>query len=397
MYEARQSPRYLTVIGSFGMAGLGPPTEVVPAWLGVGVVVLPLLLYELGAGIADDARTERWIRRAYALQTTAAFVYVTLFFAAVGYRTQVPIKGFAVMATMATMGVAAAVIVVRDLVRLSAGFVPSVPDPIRAAERLDDRWGPTAQGGSAKDVLAVIGWTPIALFAVCLAFTLAALWLMSEGPTGPHAWLTALFFGSGALVGLWMALERWTAFVPHSSLHGVQALVRGLGLVGFTAAITLFGLFWPNMHTGLRVVMVAAGVLGLFAGVLQLGRRVFGWKVGVTLVATREGILEHRRQSTVLYPWEAVQAVSLGEIHHNVSIFVALDGASPYQVLSGRVRDKKLARKLRWNRNFMGADLVIMAAMVDGRLPDLHQQIAAALDDPTTRAELPLAESLVHG
>src|SRR5262252_5535813 len=82
MYHGRSSLRWLVYLGTMGLAALAPGRDQLPVWLAVAAACAPIVLFELGAGLAMEASSWRWRHTGLRLQLAGGAVYVVLLAAA---------------------------------------------------------------------------------------------------------------------------------------------------------------------------------------------------------------------------------------------------------------------------------------------------------------------------
>lgn len=317
---------------------------------GFVLILAPIVLVLLGEWIADDASAVRWQRLGWGVAFAGALWHLALDAGCL----LLPWLGTQSGGTLAfSIGGALAGGVVMALVLRKAwrGLTsadPDAPEPDPAVAPPDERW----PGRIAREA-ALVGGTPIALLLVSLGLVVMAFVGMLHRPAALGTLLLcAGFFGLCGAVAVWMGLER-------------RALLLGQPA--------------PLAHLRPR------------------------WLRRAVALATREGLamveLRGARRAALVYPWEALTRVSVGEMYGNAAVFVdlrpdvvvrrcALGGAAP-------PREEWAPREARarsLQRMLTGADLAIMGVLTDEGPGVLVRQLESALTDPAARASLPGVE-----
>lgn len=318
--------------------------------IGFVLILAPILLVLLGEWIAEDASAVRWQRLGWGVAFAGAVWHLALDAGCLLLPWLGSTSG-GVLALSIGGALAGGVVMALVLRRALRGLTsedPDAPEPDPAVVPPDERW----PGRLAREA-ALVGGTPIALFLVSLGFVTMAFIGMLRRPAalGPLL-LGAGFFGLCGAVSVWMGLER-------------RALLLGQPA--------------PLSHLRPR------------------------WLRRAVALATREGLamveLRGARRAALVYPWEALTRVSIGEVYGNAAVFVqlrpdvvvrrcALGGAAPTRE-AWATREAR-ARSLQ--RVLTGADLAIMGVLTDEGPGVLARQLESALQDPSARAGLPSVE-----
>jgi hypothetical protein len=234
--------------------------------------------------------------------------------------------------------------------RALAGFADPEADPADPAQ--------SAAGEStlqrAGRELSLVGGTAIAVTLICLGFVLLAAFGMIRRPERITLSLlgAAAFFGLGALIGVWMGLDR------------------------------------------------RAMLLGQRAPLSRLRPR---WTRAGRAVATREGLALLDRKGATLYGWAAIAEISVGELYGNSALMVRLlEGALPLRVAApGRSQvpsdgsrwARREARARAVQRALSGCDLAILGTMTDEGAGVLCRELSLAFADRAERCQLPTVEA----
>ena len=401
MYHGRPALRWLVYVGTLGIVALAPGREQhAPAWLVLGLALLPIGLFELGAGIASEAQSERAIGWGLRFQVAAACAYVGLLVAVLALPTRKP-PGAGLMVGLALFGVVASVAVLWDRVRLARGLVPTGIDPLAAGERLAARAGTASAGMRLVDALAVIGGMPILVGLIGLAFVAGAAYviLVRDGKPPMNVVIGIAFFGAVVLVAVTQGLERWETFVSSSRVGRLRAVLQVLSLFAFGGSLAAIG--WemrgdPHEPASKAWLALAGGGLCIAGGVIFAARSLSRpAKNGYELV--REGLLERTRRGWFLYPWTALDSIALGEFRAMPALYVRLaadaavervDDPSATPVQRERSLERK-RRSLRFSRRLFGAEVVVLPTMTAEGVGDLYRAAEGALMEPASRHALP--------
>lgn len=397
VYDARPTLRLLLVFGCLGLAAWSATSLELPVWLGVGLAVLPIALAELGAGIAEEAVSRPWRSVASALQILGALTYLgALLGCAVAGEFPTARGALIVLIPTCACGVFAASLILWDRWRLARGQVPAMTDVGEAAVTLHD-----VEGRNLRALMTVIGGMPLLVGLIAAAFVAALIWIGVKKPESradPGLWFALLFFSACGLVAVATALERVASIVGGVGAHRWQRRLMLIAMTTFGAAligIALFGDPAPWMRTLLGVV----GAL-LIAAIPLAQRRM---RRGAPLVPTREGIMERHGLAAIVYPWSAVSDLWLGSLSANMALYVRLD-LTPHETpqVIGEGTPQRVAkllgrseRRRRRNRNFTGADLMMLATWSPQPLADLHATLCERVEFPSRCANLPPAAEVV--
>jgi hypothetical protein len=123
VYRANRVDQLLAVGGTFGLAALSPPKGTFPASLAVIVIMLPMVLFELGAAIHDGSSTLRGHVVGARVQILGAVAYFVVCTFAIAAGTGHP-GDIAVDYPLAACGLFLAARVWRDACVLSREPVP---------------------------------------------------------------------------------------------------------------------------------------------------------------------------------------------------------------------------------------------------------------------------------
>lgn len=315
---------------------------------GFVLVLAPIVLVLLGEWIADDASAVRWQRLGWGVAFAGALWHLALdagclLLPWLGTQSG-GLLAFSIGGALA--GGVVMALVLRQAWRGLVSADPDAPDPAVAPP--DERW----PGRIAREA-ALVGGTPIALFLVSLGFVGMAFVGMLRRPAALGTLLLcAGFFGLCGAVAVWMGMER------------------------------------------------RAMLLGQPAPLAHLRPR---WLRRAVARATREGLamveLRGARRAALVYPWEALTLVSIGEMDGNAAVFVHLrpDVVVRRCVLGGAAPPReewapREARARSLTRLLTGADLAILGVLTDEGPGVLGRQLESALADPTARASLPGVE-----
>lgn len=376
MYATRPALRLLLILGTLGLAVLAPPKGTYPiAWV-MGLLMAPLVLLELGAGIEDEAERRRTLRLAIGLQLAGAVAFIAALGLAGGWHARAAAPPVLWGAALAAPGAAVAFVVLRDgLARFPGPTPPSPPPPSH---------------------LRATGWVMIA----CLGFVLAQLFVGLRRPelaAGPMFLAGLFLFGGGFVFALSLELDRWLLTRRGGHLRLARDLTQVFGFVLFGLGFVLFSGTdrAPVVLRGLFSVFGAALVVaGLWLGL----RRFAGVKSGLVYVVCREGLYERTRGHRLLYPWGSILEVWLGELHGQSALHLRIDPAAsaPVVLWCRRGSREALAAKRkkahRTGEALLGASLSIMAISVDQELGTLAEALLTGLESEAARAERPSVE-----
>lgn len=314
-------------------------------WFQVGfaLILAPIVLVLLGEWTAQDAQTTAWRRRGWAVAIVGAVWHLALDAGCLA----LPWLG-SVEWKFSLLGAALGALVMSLALRraLRGWRSPDEPEPDPAAAP-----PPTGLFGWVAREASLLGGTSIALMLISFGMVAMACVGMLRHPGVPPLKIVgaALFFMLCGLAGFGMGLER-------------RALLLGL----------------PAPLARLR-----------------LRRRA-------VVVAAREGVVQLNRQGALVYGWEYVTGISLGQMYNNAAVFVSLaDGAVPtWRPALGRLaepgeEEKRLRSEQRGRlvqRALSGADLAILSVFTEEGPGVLARQLKEALEDPIHRMNLPPAE-----
>lgn len=338
----------LLALGSSGQRGSSMSQS------GFVLIIAPILLVLLGEWIADDASSVRWQRLGWGVAFAGALWHLALDAGCLLLpwlgSTSGGVLAFAIGGALA--GAVVMALVLRRAWRGLTSEDPDAPGPDPSVVPPDERWP-----GRLTREAALVGGTPIALFLVSLGFVgMAFVGIFYRHWHRPAALgpllLSAGFFGLCGAVAVWMGLER-------------RALLLGQPA--------------PLAHLRPR------------------------WLRRAVALATREGLamveLRGARRAALVYPWEALTRVSVGEMYGNAVVFVHLrpDVVVRRCALGGAPRPReewatREARARSLQRVLTGADLAIMSVLTDEGPGVLARQLESALQDPAARASLPGVE-----
>jgi hypothetical protein len=389
----------MTVIGALGTAGLLPGKEHgTPVWLVVGAAIAPLVLFELGAGIAVEMGTARSWKWGSRVQVAAAALQLASFGVAIALQS-FTMRGVWLIVALAFAGVLASLVVLRDFALLGSGRTPVADDGLGAGRRIAARLEDPSARARLVDVVAVVGGMPILIGFVGLAFVaMAVLILLRDGTLPRRLSIGLVFFGGVALVAVAQGLERWETLVPANRVRRAREIVQFFSFLSFGGALAAMGfqmLSEPGESVAKAWFLVVGGVLFLAGGIVYVKRSVLGSaKSGFELV--REGLLERARREWFVYPWSDVHSIALGEFRGMPALYVRLvEGAAVEPVHGDAIvgeREKRLARKkksLAFSLTWFGADLVVLPVMTNVSIGDLYRGFEAALAGDSVRAALP--------
>lgn len=413
MYHDRPSLRFLVAFGSLGLAALLPGRESgLPVWLIVGSTLLPLVGFELGAALVDEARSPHVRAWGVRVQLVAALGFCALFCVALAlqpFRT----RGAWFVVTLALLGVLAAAIALHDYARMIRGRAPVASDPFDAGERIGlarstelvhDR---RATRVRLADALAVVGGVPILVGGIGLTGVLAVLFalvVLGRAISLEMATATA-FFAGVALVAVAQGLERWETYVPSSRVRPLRRGTQLLSFLLFGGALSVVG--WKMLHEpGQSRVkawfMLGGGAFFIAGGIAYVANPALRFAKAGAYELVREGLLERSRAGWYLIPWAHVHSLGLGELQGMPALYVQLFDHAAIEPVYGDVagvdRARKLERKrksLRLSANLFGADIVILPTMTRQSVGDLYRKAASALEDDAVRSTLPPWQSLL--
>ena len=402
MYHDRPSLRVLVILGSLGMATLAPGREQhAPAWLVVGLVMLPFVLLELGAGIAGEASSQSSVAWGLRLQVFGALSYLVILAVTVALPFARS-RGTWIAGTVTLLGVLASALVLWDRVRLSRGLSPTGTDPLEAGERIAA--GPAGRSVAARfvDVLAVVGGTPIVMGSIALVFVVGVLWVIFLRGAEPQPTIVIglFFFGACVLIAVAQGLSRWETYVASSRVRPLRELLELVSFFAFGGSLAAVG--WQMLESdGESPIkawfLLVMGVLMILGGSLYVARSRFRSAQGGYEIV-REGLLERTRRGWFLYPWDQVFRMSLGEFRGMPAVFVSLaEDAVIEPIDDGSTasidRDRRMAKKrrsLRFSAGAFGAHIVILPTTTTRTsVGELHRTARAALGDSTERSKLP--------
>lgn len=378
MYATRPALRFLLILGTFGLAVLSPAKGTFPTVWVMVVLLAPLVLLELGAGIEDEARSGRTLRLAVALQLAGGIAFVFALGLAGGWHGRDPHGSVVFGAALASPGAAVAFAVLRDA--LSRIHPPRLPPP-PAPSRLRASWF---------------------VMLTCLGFVLAQVFIGLRRPEltrDPMFVAGLLFFGGGFVFVLSLELDRALLTRGGARLRLARDLAQVLGLA-------TFGLGFMAFAATERPPVVVRGLLSLFGAALLLAggwlglRRFLGLSNGLSYAVCREGLLERTKRHALLYPFEAIAAVWLGEVHGQSALHLSVDPEARAPVLLWRRRGRleelaaKRQRAHRTSEAIFGASLTVLSISIDQDLATLFEALVVAHESPERRAELPTLEEL---
>lgn len=400
MYHGRRALRLFLIFGTLGLAALFPQLVRGPAWLAVGLTMLPFGLFELGALLAEDAApgTGRW-RAGARLQLAGGVFYFAALCAGAGSVTP-RLRGAPFLIAMAALGLVTVGITWADWLRLRRGGPLGGDDPLAAGARAADANGgarsPRPLWRRLADAVEVIGGTTILLGAISFGFVAFAGAAIARGrrPIPPEIWMAVAFFGGCGLVSVWKGLEHWETYVPGSRRAArARPVVQVLSFILFGGALVALGDRWrtdPGESTVKAVAVMAFGAFCLLGAVAFAWKELRGGGAASGFRFVREGLLERARRATFLYPWDAIASVALGDFHQQTALFVVLAHEGAVTGPADRLRRK--SRSLRRSHQWFGAHLIVFGMYAGEPLGDLYRTAAAALEDPAARAALPPAE-----
>lgn len=256
------------------------------------------------------------------------------------------------------------------------------PTAIEAATQL--RAGAASPTERAVALVRVIGGDTILVALIGLGFVAAAMFLIARDAGGelqrPQWIFTLVFFGLAAATAVWVGLERYRAFVPGASPGRAwtrperAALALAIGALLGASAILV-----PSFPTAMRVILAIAAALAVLAGLVHgLGLGASPAKIALA----EEGLEERQDQARVVFPWASIQAIAIGEQHHQLCLTLTIHEAETAiraASASGAWIERRL-RQLRSTRRWYGADLAIFASQVELGLADLATAIRARVD-----------------
>ncbi|HEX6763836.1 MAG TPA: hypothetical protein VF103_00125, partial [Polyangiaceae bacterium] len=303
-----------------GMAVLAPGRV-------VGLVMLPFVLFELGAGIATETSSERSVAWGLRIQALGAFAYFALFVLVVAlpfHRS----RATWIVGSIALLGLVASGIVAWDRRRLSRGLSPRGTDPLRAGERIASGTQGRSSWARLVDALAVVGGTPIVMGSIALTFVIAgaAVIFLRGAEPQPTIVIGLVFFGACALIAVAQGLSRWETYVASSRVRPLRELLELVSFFAFGGSLAAVGWQMLESHEGSRIkawFLLVVGVLMTVGGSLYVARSRLGIvQEGYELV--REGLLERTRRGWFLYRWDHVFSLALGEFKGMPALFVSL-------------------------------------------------------------------------
>lgn len=380
MYATRPALRFLLIFGTFGLAALSPDPDLYPTWLVMLVLLAPLVLLELGAGVEDEAERAGSLRLAIGLQLGGALAYVFAFTLLLGLHGLELRRHVALGSVLASLGTPVAFVVLRDgLRRLGPAHFALRPPPSRFR----------------------VAWL---VMLVCLGFVAALGFIGLRRPEFTHDPMFfggLFFFGGGFIFVLSLELDHLLLRRSGAWLRRLRDLTQLFGFLLFGAGFLVFSAAerGPMAVRGLMALMGAALLLaGLWIGL----RRLFGFKGGLSYTVCREGLVERTRRHVLLYPWPTIASVQLGEFQGQPTIHLLLqsEASAPQVLWERRGKPERLIRKRqkahRSNEALFGASLSIMAIAIDEELGPLFQALDAALESEEARAALPTSEQLLR-
>lgn len=256
------------------------------------------------------------------------------------------------------------------------------PTAIEAATQLG-----AGAASSTERVVAfvrVIGGDTILVGLIGLGFVAASVFLIARDAGGeqqrPQWIFTLVFFGLAAATAIWVGLERYRAFVPGAapgrawSRPERAALALAIGALLAASAILV-----PTFPTAMRVILAIAAAFAILAGLVHgLGLGAGPAKIAIA----EEGLEERQHQARVVYPWASIQAIAIGEQHHQLCLTLTIHEAETAiraASASGAWIERRL-KQLRSTRRWYGADLAIFASQVELGLADLAEAIRTRVD-----------------
>lgn len=389
------------------LAGSFVDTGTMPVWAVVALVVAPLGLAELGAGIAEEASTLRGVRLGWNLQVTGALLFVVLLVTSIALSLPEEVRSTYLLMLFALPGLLASAILVADRIQIARSREPFALDEVGAGLRLRKEREPGTPANflnRLRDSFTVIGGETLLMGAIAIAFVAAVVWIGINRPESrkdPMLIGVALFFGTCGLVAVAMALQRWSMRVGGNRAHVLQRSLLLIAVFGFAISLLGMGVWGDDIPMLWRIFFAGFGVF-LLAMFPLVAMRKSGFGLATVLVPTREGLLERSRSWTVLEPWSRVADVTVGELHGNAALLVWLDQTAgiprilkPRSVVDVKRTERRRTKALHRARRYSGVDLVMMAAASPEPLADLSARFERALYDPDTRQALPQVEDLV--
>ncbi len=227
----------------------------------------------------------------------------------------------------------------------------------------------------------------------------------------PMGWFSVIFFGMCGYVGIHTTRERMRAFrILDATLAGESPPpFRAPGRPWWAALFFLFMGFLPLMgwvkpgSVPLQMQWVGAlgfvmGLAGLLGGLLR-GRDRMRFRV------VREGMMEMEKKGVVLYRWNDLEAVWVGDVHGNTVALISLQ--DPEVCLSGARSDPRMdpaaqdkwknkkRKAMKWTENLYGGHLMLWGWMAGMEAGELVNALSQGRVDPLTRERWPSSEQVV--
>ncbi|MBX2803958.1 MAG: hypothetical protein KTR31_40150 [Myxococcales bacterium] len=361
-----------------------------PAWLATGLAVAPLALVMLGQTVLEEAVQRRWVRTGDGLERLGAWWYLGVWLAGL-------VIGIALGSGEALAGWLGGMLALPAIHGLfqgasdrARGVLPELADPFA-----DGRAVASPEGATPASLVRVIGVDTLVMGGICAAFAALAVVLLVREGHSTQGWITLLFFGGGAFVGVQIAATRWATFVPgrHHRTMALSRLAMGIGGGSMLVALFGFALFWPGLGWFGRALLGGAGVLAVGALVVAFVRRLRGTRVG-SVAFVRQGLqVVHARIGVAVWRWDDVVDLRIVDVSGNLAVGVVLrEDALP--VLPGPPTDDvlaKLASARGWSRGLHGADLVFLAIHMADPPRAWLEEAALLWSRPEERKRLPEA------
>lgn len=330
----------LFCIGALGLAAMTPRDGHALWW--TALVTAPVALGLLGAGISSESSTDRWQRRGAIVERLGAGLYVLLYVLGLGRCIAVTPPAWPLFVTLGGLGLGYPAALARQAWFDAQGqLAPPLPNGM-----------------------------PLFMISVGGLFSTAGLGSTVSGRTDPLQGLTSIvFFGAVALMGV----SQWLTDRALQTGEGGALRHRLLwaAVLLFGAALLLFAWGWPDLHVVMRVVFGAAGAIAVVAP----GVRALGLRRGHSTF-TAEGLLVITGRDAVLWPWECVDAVSVGLWHGNEALFVDfVPGAVPIPLRGGGDATERHLRSVAQSGPLTGHDLALMEVMLDASPLEILRQL----------------------